>query len=74
MTDSTGPLMSFAHALLAAAIGAALTGCGQKGPLYLRESPPPNVKVPKPDAYKPVPYPRGAPADVDPETKPDPDK
>lgn len=33
-------------------------GCGQKGPLYLRESPPPGVKPPKPKPYEPVPYPR----------------
>lgn len=30
-------------------------GCGKKGPLYLRDSPPPGVKPPK--TYKPVPYP-----------------
>ena len=33
-------------------------GCGQKGPLYLRDSPPPGVKPPKPEPYEPVPYPR----------------
>jgi predicted small lipoprotein YifL len=33
-------------------------GCGQKGPLYLRDSPPPGVKPPKPKPYEPVPYPR----------------
>ena len=32
-------------------------GCGQKGPLYLRDSPPPGVKPPKQPAPKPVPYP-----------------
>jgi predicted small lipoprotein YifL len=32
-------------------------GCGQKGPLYLRESPPPGVKPAKPKPYEPVPYP-----------------
>ena len=32
--------------------------CGQKGPLYLRESPPPGVKPAKPKPYEPVPYPR----------------
>jgi len=36
------------------------SGCGQKGPLYFRESPPPGVKPPKPEAYKPVPYPKEA--------------
>lgn len=40
-----------AFALLAA-------GCGQKGPLYLRDSPPPGVKPAKPKPYEPVPYPR----------------
>ena len=32
-------------------------GCGQKGPLYLRDKPPPGVKPPKPAPVKPVPYP-----------------
>jgi predicted small lipoprotein YifL len=32
-------------------------GCGQKGPLYLRDKPPPGVKPPKAPAAKPVPYP-----------------
>ena len=35
-------------------------GCGQKGPLYLRDSPPPGVKPPRPEAYKPLPYPKDA--------------
>ena len=34
-----------------------LAGCGQKGPLYLRDNPPPGVKPAKPPAPKPVPYP-----------------
>jgi predicted small lipoprotein YifL len=34
-----------------------LSGCGQKGPLYLRDNPPPGVKTEKRDTYKPVPYP-----------------
>ena len=33
-------------------------GCGQKGPLYLRDNPPPGVKPPKPETYKPLPYPK----------------
>lgn len=33
------------------------TACGQKGPLYLRDNPPPGVKPAKPPAVKPVPYP-----------------
>jgi predicted small lipoprotein YifL len=35
-----------------------VTGCGKKGPLYLRDSPPPGVKAAKPKSYEPVPYPR----------------
>jgi predicted small lipoprotein YifL len=43
--------------LLIIGVAIALTaGCGQKGPLYLRDNPPPGVKPPKP-AAKPVPYP-----------------
>jgi predicted small lipoprotein YifL len=51
------PVLIVAIALLAAA------GCGQKGPLYLRDSPPPGVKPPKPEAYKPAPYPKEAAQD-----------
>lgn len=46
--------------LLAAALAgfvAVLAGCGQRGPLYLRDSPPPGVKPAKPEPYRPVPYP-----------------
>ena len=43
--------------LLALAASALLAGCGQKGPLYLRDSPPPGVKPAKPRSYEPVPYP-----------------
>ena len=32
--------------------------CGQKGPLYLRDNPPSGVKPPKPEVYKPLPYPK----------------
>jgi len=39
--------------------------CGQKGPLYLRESPPPGVKPPKAKPYEPVPYPQDAARDGD---------
>jgi len=31
--------------------------CGQRGPLYLRDQPPPGVKPERPAPYKPVPYP-----------------
>jgi predicted small lipoprotein YifL len=40
-------------------------GCGQKGPLYFRDNPPPGVKPPRPEPYKPVPYPQDAGADED---------
>ena len=44
--------------LLALGVAIALTaGCGQKGPLYLRDKPPPGVKPAKPKPYEPVPYP-----------------
>lgn len=43
--------------LLVALLGLAAAGCGKKGPLFLRESPPPGVKPPKPQPYEPVPYP-----------------
>ena len=47
--------MRFAFVLLAALLAA---GCGNKGPLYYRDSPPPGVKPPRPEPYKPVPYPQ----------------
>ncbi len=34
-----------------------LAGCGQKGPLYHSDSPPPGAKAAKPPVAKPVPYP-----------------
>lgn len=43
--------------LLVAVVALAAGGCGQRGPLYLRDSPPPGVKPDKRDTYKPVPYP-----------------
>jgi predicted small lipoprotein YifL len=40
------------------ALGAAtLCGCGQKGPLYLRDAPPAGLNPERPAPYKPVPYP-----------------
>lgn len=33
-------------------------GCGQRGALYLRDSPPARVKPAKPEAEKPTPYPQ----------------
>jgi predicted small lipoprotein YifL len=41
-------------------------GCGQKGGLYLRDNPPAGVKPPKPEAYKPQPYPKDAAEDETP--------
>lgn len=45
-------------AVLAALLVPLAAGCGQKGNLYLRDSPPPGMKPAKPEPYKPVPYPR----------------
>jgi len=52
--------MRFALLLLAALLAA---GCGQKGPLYYRDAPLPGVKPPRPEPYKPVPYPKEATED-----------
>jgi len=49
--------MRLATLLLLALLAA---GCGTKGPLYFRDNPPAGVKPPKPEPYKPVPYPRDA--------------
>jgi predicted small lipoprotein YifL len=43
--------------LIIAAMALAAAACGQRGPLYLRDNPPPGVKPEKRDTYKPVPYP-----------------
>ena len=47
--------------LILGALALAAAACGQRGPLYLRDKPPPGVKPEKRDTYKPVPYPRQAP-------------
>jgi predicted small lipoprotein YifL len=47
-----------------AALSLAAVACGQKGPLYLRDNPPPGVKPPGAREYKPVPYPKDAPTDA----------
>lgn len=47
-------------AILAVILLLLAAGCGQKGPLYLRDNPPSGVKPPKPEAYKPLPYPKDA--------------
>ena len=41
-------------------------GCGQKGPLYLSDKPPASVKPPKPEPFKPLPYPKEAGEDESP--------
>jgi predicted small lipoprotein YifL len=46
---------------LVAAMALAAGACGQRGPLYLRDKPPPGVKPEKRDPYKPVPYPPSLP-------------
>lgn len=43
--------------LLLAALTLAAAACGQRGPLYLRDNPPPGVTPPRPEPYEPVPYP-----------------
>jgi predicted small lipoprotein YifL len=43
-------------ALVAAAV-LLVAACGQRGPLYLRDRPPPGVTPPPTDIYQPVPYP-----------------
>lgn len=45
-------------AVFVALLALAAAGCGQKGALYFRDSPPPGVKPAKPEPYKPVPYPQ----------------
>ena len=44
--------------VLIVAVAVTLAACGQKGPLYHRDSPPPGVKPPKAKPYEPVPYPQ----------------
>ena len=44
--------------LLAISAAFAVAGCGQKGPLYLRDNPPPGVQPKKEAPYRPVPYPK----------------
>jgi len=44
--------------ILAGGVALAAAGCGQKGPLYLRDNPPPGVTPLKTDTYKPLPYPK----------------
>jgi len=55
--------------LIIAALALAAAACGQRGPLYLRDNPPPGVKPEKRDTYKPVPYPPQTPEQNGPEEK-----
>lgn len=48
--------------LSAIIIALAASACGQKGPLFLRDAPPPGYK-PKQETYKPVPYPAAPDSD-----------
>jgi predicted small lipoprotein YifL len=58
------------RAILIGVAGALLvTACGQKGPLYFRDSPPPGTKPPKVEAFKPVPYPKDPERSESPEAK-----
>jgi predicted small lipoprotein YifL len=41
-------------------------GCGQKGPLYLRDKPPPGAKPQQEEPYRPKPYPKDATRDAAP--------
>jgi len=53
-------LASLVAAAVICAVALVLPGCGQRGPLYLRDNPPSGVKPPKERPYEPVPYPRDA--------------
>jgi predicted small lipoprotein YifL len=52
--DSAHPMRV---AVLAVVVLLLAAGCGTKGPLYFRENPPSNVKPPRPEPFKPQPYP-----------------
>jgi predicted small lipoprotein YifL len=47
-----------------AALVFCIAACGQKGSLYLRDSPPSGVKPAKAETYKPLPYPKESPDDA----------
>jgi predicted small lipoprotein YifL len=46
------------RSVLVAVVLCFAAACGQKGSLYLRDDPPPGVKPPKAEPYRPVPYPK----------------
>jgi predicted small lipoprotein YifL len=41
-----------------------ISACGQKGALYFRDNPPPGIKPPKVETFKPVPYPKDVERDA----------
>ncbi len=47
-------------------LAALAAGCGQKGPLYLRDKPPPGTKPQQEEPYRPKPYPKDATRDAAP--------
>jgi predicted small lipoprotein YifL len=53
-------MVAMRPALLVLSFVLLAAGCGQRGPLYLRDNPPPGTKPPRPEAYKPLPYPKDA--------------
>jgi len=52
--------VDFMRWFIVLALALAAAGCGQRGPLYLRDNPPAGVKPERHDTYKPVPYPPSA--------------
>jgi predicted small lipoprotein YifL len=54
-------LLAVTRLLVVVAALAAIAACGQWGPLFLGDNPPPGVKQEKRDPYKPVPYPPQTP-------------
>ena len=50
--------------LLVLLVALVLGACGQRGPLYFRDAPPPGIKPERGDVYKPVPYPKDAERDA----------
>ena len=50
-------------ALVAVLVLLLAASCGQRGALYLRDNPPSSVKPPRPEPFKPLPYPQEAGGD-----------
>ena len=57
MADCMRFSLIFMYLFMHLSFALGVAGCGQKGPLYLRDNPPPGVKPLKPAPPKPVPYP-----------------